>query len=657
MRRPILHAVAIVALLALGGLLQYGLHRPWGGYHDLGWWLWVPAAVAVVLGVGCAVGGFLTERGGVGVPAWVLVVPAGVAGLAGLAWVSEMGWLVEQLGESAFAGHHHAEEYRRITAAIFHSHQKAYLALTWGGIGFGSIAVMTGCRPPPLAVKPGIHKALFWRAITLGALVTVGVLFVWWCRYTAVSKRLQYTSVSDTLDAVREETLGLLMVDGGWMMAPLLAGVAATVLMPLVLLSLWPRQNPLDENSAPALVSARALGSTAALAMASTLGLAVLVKSSPSMMGFWMHMTSHGWEYSVPARSGIYPDGLLFYRNAVICTLLIIAAGLVVVMPLLATTGQRTRRWIAPLGIALLCMVGLGLSRGVATASARHMFDPNCTENCLHRDQLAALLCLGRFKKDSQMLTDRCESVWLPAENADFRLPRVAAKSCPQTIASIVHTERTEIAIQRRTIHDLVDWGIEGALGPDSGVHRLRHAVEMQVETGQEMASRSPYLAGSDQVLFALDARTPMGFVDRIRWSAYLGGSVDQLLVVQAQDSSPIPRYRTVSLDRPPGDPHPSPWRPLLAESYWKLHIGVETITVTTPDGTIQTATDATTLATQLRGSLIAPGTAPLWVTHDPEVTLGQELEARATLTGKGLFIEAYSLPFGTGGQPLPELL
>lgn len=655
LRRPLLHAAAIAALLALGGLLQYGLHRPWGGYRDLGWWLWVPAAVTVVGGIGCAVGGFYTARGGVVVPAWVLVVPAVVAGLAAVAWIGEVGALVEQIRDPGVIALGPTAGDRMVAEAAMRCHQKAYLALTWAGLGFAAAAVVAGCRPPPAAQNPDVHRTVLWRAMTISAVVGCGAIAAFLFKYTAVITRLRHSGVN-AWTVIQKQTLGLHEVDAAWMVTPMFAAVAVIALLPILVLALWPRQNPLDEISDHARASARAAGAAAQLGVAATLGLAMWVKASPTLISFLWYSTTlfRRWELGNKIMAGEYPDPWLFYRTGVTSIIAITVAGVLVSLPLLVTAGRHTRRWLLPMGILLLTIAGLGVSRSVAVTKAHRAFGPLCNANCVERDKAVSLLCLQRYPKNSEMLRDKCYVYSLP-EDVDFRLPRAESTHCPMVSVRIA-TRRSKLKVDGVSIIELMDWGTKDDSDPSSGGPRLLPVLEEKADDARAIAARNPNQPFDGLITLALDERTPMGLVDRIRRTALEASFHDQALIVHLPGSSRIPRHRTIRLEAPVDDRLHAPWEPLPPGNYWILHIGIDTVTLAFPDGSTQTADDAPTLASQLRGALITPGTDPLWVTHDANVTLGQELAARATLIDAGLFIDAYSLPFGTGGLP-PDLL
>jgi len=658
MQRPIFHALSILAVLALGGLLQYGLHKPWGGHHDLGWWLWVPAAVAVALGIGCAVGGFFTARGGVGISPLVLLVPAGLASLAGVAWVVEMGWLAGQLETPAVARAEELEGNRRIFVATIRGHQRAYLALIWGGVGFATVAALAGCRPGARVPELGERNPWILRSVTAGSLLGLAVVVTYLVRYVTLVKRLQAQSLSTTWADLQTHASGLMTIEGGWVLAPMLVALVVLLSAPLLILALYPHTNPLDETSSRAQASARALGAASILGAALALGAAVRVKTAPALTSFMLTMDTRNErrQFLDKLVAGNCPDPWDQYLASGGGTIALLVVGVLVALPLFATAGQRTRCWIAPMTLVLACLICLGLSRGWSVNRAHQMLGPNCTVECVERDKFNAVLCLERHPRSNEMLRDKCYGGFSGGEDAEFRLPRVESHDCPR-VAVHVRTKQSELSVDGVRIMDLVDWSAGGDSNPYRGQQRLTEVFTEKAEDSRAIAARIANQPFTGEILLSLDHRTPMELVDSIRWSASEAGFHDQSIVVQLPGNSRIERYRTVRLDPHPDDSQPSPWEPMPPGKYWILNIRADALTVASPDGTAQTAPDATSLATQLRGSLIVPGAAPLWVTHDPDVTLGKELEARATLTGKGLFSEAYSLPFGTGDQPVPELL
>ncbi len=648
MRRAIVHALCIVALAGLGWWIHLSTDYPFPGplAPDLreaavvGAWTWIPGAAGSAGLLLCAVACFFaTKRHGT----WLLlvpIVPVGVLGLAALGYHGEVRDLVVGIGDPEVRSRGYQSMTWWLSANAYAVQLVLARGLLWTWLAYLAVAVAAACAPAPRG-EGGVTFRWAWPATTATALA--GLLVVYVLCHAGVFSRLQHAPHLDPWGNFGGAAKGLVDPQSLAIQSPFLAGLAILVVLTSLLLPLWPRVVDLAGNSTPSASEARAVAGVAVFGACVTQGLAFWsMASARLMLNFHVALiaSTASAKQAVLGVWGLHSPFEAYRAGAPICIALLVTA-VVIAGPLLFPSLHARRALVSS---TLLLALALAVFTGVRS-SALHQLStelaPRCTEQCTELDRMAAAMTLSRIQHSKQLLTDRCWASPGVSESDDLRLVRMESDRCPE-IAVQLHLHRNEIRVDSMPIRSPVAGQAFAPSCDPELLRRVRASLDEKVDDARAIAARNPNHPFKGRLVVIPDRSTPSGALDCLMSEAFAAGFTDPRIIV-ARPGRPVPLLlRTVSVHADPA------MRPPEGAAVWSVSLSPSQVTLESPTNDILSAPSVGDLVPQARALLSRlRGSPVLWVHRSQDLSLQEDLDARAALTAPGLFVEAWSLPLG----------
>lgn len=471
MNRGIAHALGILALAALGVLIQLTIEEPWPIAGQLGAGAWVWGAAGVVCALGCAVAAVAAGAGWRPRPVLVLALPSALLVAAGAVLFVGVGQVLV-IYDDILAGRLYEIRWEQLAWRGTFVWMEASLAAMWAGIGFASAAA--------------------------------------------------------AFRALGNTAAGLALVDAAWLLLPLTPWVLVLLVLPSAFraLQVVGQTAPGEEDGGrrTGLVLAAMVGMAAAAAIGivatgRTAGLHHIIaarsaQTASALQAFLAAPYVNGFRVghaAVPAAGafGVALGGLALL--------------------LLVTGRPRIRATVVPLvfvGLALLVSFGLRVG---ATLRVVADFGPICEESCTDLDRVTALLRGAEAQRRDQLRVDPCAfaSEWDLAA-ADLRLPRVPEGECPE-VGTVLRVGREIIDIggSQWSVSALDDPRVDGR-----NAGRFDAQLRDHRETEEAIIIRNPSQGPHPVLILSIDASHPWATVERVRELAGAAGWCDMEFIV-----------------------------------------------------------------------------------------------------------------------------
>jgi len=513
--RGLFHALGILALAALGVLIQLTIEQPWPISGQLGDWAWVWGGLGVTCALGCALAAVAAGAGWQPRPLVLLALPSALLVAAGAVLFVGVGDVLATYDE-VVADELYEVRWKQLVWRGTFVWMEAALAAMWAAIGFTSSVAVAGARAP----LPGQRRGFDVVALVPGPLAAAFAAAVFVLFYGAFDMVLVRNGVGAAFAHVGETFAGLGFVEAAWLLLPIAPWLLILLVLPAGYrpLQIVGRVDTGEGDGGKR--CALALAGLSGVAAAATFG--VVASGRASTLHHIIAVSSAKTLAETQAFLSMpFVSGGRVGHAAVPTTAAILAALGGLALLLLLTGRPRVRPLVLPGLLVGLAFLGASGQRLGATARVGAAFGPVCEEDCTHLDRATALLRGADYIPNERMRQDPCgRFAGYGPKARDLALPRVPGGECIQAPSATLRVGREALDLDGQLFPLSL---LEEAVRGDRESGGLAHRLQEKFDDARAVAVRNPSQPVT-YLMLGIDASYPWATVAGLRRAAGEGG-------------------------------------------------------------------------------------------------------------------------------------